>query len=593
MELEDFYQQLRSEVKIGIAEKLETDAEYPFPEDIFTSRVLLHMIESGMTFDGAEYCHYEGKSGNASIKISGYAFSENSEQLDLFITLYEDSDSILSIPDSDTKFAANQCVRFFVDSMSGKLGKILAPSSTEAILANTIQGCQDLDQVRIFVLTNKLAKAKNYSPRPYRNITIKLEVMDIERLYRHIISGKPRDELVINFVETCGFPLPCVFVPQGDTEYAYALTAIPGDTLRFLYEKYGGRLLEANVRSFLNTSGNINRGIRDTLRNQPERFMAYNNGLVIVADEIRIVDSFGGVAISWLKGMQIVNGGQTTASLYFTKKKYPNINLSQVRIPAKLIIFGEEDSSSEETLISDISRYANSQNTIRLADLSSNKPFHRELEKIANMVFCPDGIGQWFYERTTGSYNVMLARESSTPAKLKHLKERIPTSRKISKTDLAKYINTWEVKPSAVAFGAQKNFKNFMEMIENWEKGGFKPDIKWFKEAVAKAIIFKQADRIVAALGTASKIHVTTHLVAIFAEKFSSRTDFERIWQNQGISSGLKDLLTHWAPIVNRVMLEGSQGMLLSEWAKQKECWEEVKKADYDFSEIDSIPEII
>src|SRR4029453_15439568 len=146
------------------------------------------------------------------------------------------------------------------------------------------------------------------SPREISEKTIKLEVMDIERLYRHWSAGKPRDELVVNFEEVSGGALPCVYVPGQMTDYDYALTVIPGEALRFVYEKYGARLLEANVRSFLSATGKVNKGIRDTLRDAPEHFMAYNNGIVIVADEAHLGKTTdGGPGILWLKGMQIVN----------------------------------------------------------------------------------------------------------------------------------------------------------------------------------------------------------------------------------------------------------------------------------------------
>jgi hypothetical protein len=389
--------------------------------------------------------------------------------------------------------------------------------------------------------------------------------------------------------------LPCIYIPSCETDYAYALAVIPGESLRILYDKFGARLLEANVRSFLNVKGNVNKGIRETLRHNPSMFMAYNNGIVIVADEIRIEETpTRGYAIRWLKGMQIVNGGQTTASLYFTKKKLPETDLRKVRVPAKLIIPNKENTDAEEELIAAISRYANSQNAVKQADFSANKPFHRELEKIATTVFCPDdGVSRWFYERAAGSYNVLLAKEGTTPARLRRLKERNPSSRKLTKTDLAKYLNTWEKKPYIVALGAQKNFLDFMKTVEQWEENeGFSPSVDWFKQTIAKTILFKQADKIVAQLKTASKIHVTTHLVSLLSEKLGNRLDLDRIWQSQDMSSQLKSLLNSWAPEVNRLMVEGSNGRLLSEWAKKPECWERVKKGTYPMN-VESIPEII
>lgn len=594
MELLDFLHQVQAEVKATIEEQLETpEQDYPHEEWAFADIVMQHMVSAGMTFEAATICPFQGKVGNANLKVTGHAISEECDQLDLFISLYDETESLETITDGETKIAAEQCFRFLSRCIDGKLTKEIDPSCEAYEFALTLQdGYSEFDQIRVYVLTDRVAKSKNFKPRVMQGKTVKLEVMDIERLYRHTVAGKPRDELIVDFNEVCGEPLPCIYVPHGEADYDYALTVLTGESLQFLYEKYGSRLLEANVRSFLSVTGKVNKGIRDTLRQTPARFMAYNNGLVIVADDVRLApSSTGGHGIQWLKGMQIVNGGQTTASLYFTKKRSPDTDLTKVRIPAKLIVLHKEDPDAEEELISAISRYANSQNAVKQADMSANKPFHRELEKIATSIFCPDGTSQWFYERAAGSYNVLLAREGTTPAKLKRLKERIPTARKLTKTDLAKYINAWERKPYVVALGGQKNFKEFMDSVTELEAEGFLPDVSWFKGAVSKTILFKHADKIVAPLGTASKIHVTTHLVSIFAERLGDRVDMDRIWQQQDLSPQLKALLALWAPEVNRVMVAGSNGKLLSEWAKKPECWAQVKAGNYPMG-TESIPEI-
>ena len=278
---------------------------------------------------------------------------------------------------------AEQCLRFLAKCAEGRLAKTMDESDEAYAFAITIQDCYpNLDQIRVYVLTDRQAKAKNFKPREVSGKTVKLEVMDIERLHRHWSEGKPRDELVVNFEEVSGGALPCVYVPGEAADYDYAMTVIPGEALRFVYEKYGGRLLEANVRSFLSATAKVNKGIRDTLQATPERFMAYNNGIVIVADEVHLGKTGdGGPGILWLKGMQIVNGGQTTASIYFSKKKNPEIDLRRVRVPAKIIALRSQDSIAEEALISDISRFANSQTSVKLSDLSANKPFHVQIRK--------------------------------------------------------------------------------------------------------------------------------------------------------------------------------------------------------------------
>lgn len=458
MDLSEFLRETQSAVKA----QMRDGALYE--ELVFCGIVMEHMSDIGMTFEPVE-CHFEGKVGNANLRLSGYSISEESDQLDLFVSLYANAEEPTAIPDAETKTAVEQCLRFLTLCAEGKMAPKLDPSSDVRSLAETLQAIyDDLEQIRVYVITDRVAKAKSFKTRDIGGKAVRLEVMDIQRLHRHWSEGKPRDELIVDFKLVCGAPLPCVYVP-GESDYDYALTAIPAEALRLLYEQFGARLLEANVRSFLSVKGKgVNAGIQNTLRTAPERFMAYNNGIVIVADKMEL-DKAGGegsTGILWLKGLQIVNGGQTTASIYFTKKRFPETDLSRVRVPAKIIVMRDDDSAKEEALVSDISRYANSQNAVRQSDLSANKPFHVEIEKLSRSVFCPDGVGQWFYERAAGSYNTLLAREGTTPARLKALKEAIPTSRRITKTDLAKYITAWDKKPDIVSLGSQKNFDRFM-----------------------------------------------------------------------------------------------------------------------------------
>lgn len=586
MDLEDFLRQTRAEVQAEIGERLGTPgAAYPYPASVFAEIVMQHMFEIGMTFE-PEICHYSAKVGNATIRLSGFAVSDDTDQLDLFVSLYDDVDKIIPIVDSETKTAAEQCLRFLAKCAEGTLAATMDESNDAYVLAVTIQGCYvNLDQIRIYVLTDRQAKAKNFKAREVNGKTVKLEVMDIERLHRHWSEGKPRDELVVNFDEVCGGALPCVYVPGELTDYDYALTVIPGEALRFIYEKYGARLLEANVRSFLSATGKVNKGIRDTLKDDPERFMAYNNGIVLVADEAHLgKTSDGGPGIVWLKGMQIVNGGQTTASLYFTKKRSPEIDLRRVRVPAKVIILRSQDAVNEEALISDISKYANSQNSVKQSDLSANNPFHVEMEKLALSTYCPDGVGRWFYERAAGSYSTMLAREGVTPARLKHLKEVVtPPSRKITKTDLAKYLNAWDRKPDLVSLGSQKNFERFMDSLKAPEGQPPMPlpDVAIYKVMIAKAILFKKTHALIRPMFPAFQGNVVAYLIAVVADRVGSTINFEKIWINQDISPALRSQLQAWAPEINAVLHRSSDGKMISEWAKKPDCWNTVRLATY------------
>lgn len=563
-----------------------------YEELVFAGVVMEHMAEIGMTSEPVE-CHFEGKVGNANLRLSGYSVSEDGDKLDLFVSLYANVDELTSIPDAETKIAVEQCLRFLTLCAEGKMATKLDPASDVRSLAETLQGIYSgLEQIHVYVITDKVAKSKSFKTRDIGGKAVRLEVMDIERLYRHWSEGKPRDELLIDFNEVSGAPLPCVFVP-GESDCDYALTAIPGEALRLLYEKFGAQLLEANVRSFLSAKGRgVNAGIQTTLRSAPERFMAYNNGIVIVADEMRLGKTAdGSTGITWLKGLQIVNGGQTTASLYFTKKKYPDTDLSRVRVPAKIIVMREQDSMKEEALVSNISRFANTQNTVKQSDFSANKPFHIELEKLSRSIYCPDGVGQWFYERAAGSYTTLLARGGSTPAKLKTLKDAIPAARRITKTDLAKYINAWDRKPDIVSLGSQKNFDRFMASLTPADGQEVAlPTVTDFKAMIAKAKIYRDAQKLMRGMFPAFQANVTAYTVAVLSEKLGSRIDLQRIWARQAVSPELLSQISVWAKDVNDALHATANGRMVSEWAKRPECKEAVMGARYSAPAL-NIPE--
>ena len=585
MELAEFLKQTQQEVSTEIDDRLGSPGNaYPYPESVFSEIVMQHMSEIGMTFEPV-VCHYTAKVGNANLRLSGYAVSEDADQIDLFISLYEPGNEIKPVPDAETKSAAEQCLRFLGKCADGSLLSTMDKSNDAYALALNIRDSYPkLDQIRVYILTNRQAKSKNFKSREINGKTVKLEVMDIERLHRHWSEGKPRDELVVNFEEVSGGALPCVYVPSEAEGYDYAMTVIPGEALRFIYEKYGARLLEANVRSFLSVTGKVNKGIRDTLKNEPDRFMAYNNGIVLIADEANLGRTKdGSIGIIWLKGMQIVNGGQTTASLYFTQKKNPEVDLTLVRIPAKIIVLKSKNTENEEKLISNISKYANSQNSVKSSDLSANNPFHVEIEKLALSTYCPNGIGRWFYERAAGSYNVMLAREGKTPAKLRQLKDSIPPARKITKTDLAKYLNAWDQLPHLVSLGSQKNFDNFMSQFTDQasQNGLALLDITFFKKAIAKAILFKAVQKVIRPMFPAFQANITTYTISLIANRLKNKLDLDKVWQQQEISQQLKAQVQTWSVEVNRILLDSAGGKMVSEWAKKQECWETVRESKY------------
>lgn len=575
MELDEFARQLNSEVHDRITSGTDVS---PFSESVFTGIVLDYLAEIGMV-DSPQVCHHEGRLRNATIRISGYSFTEEDDRLDLFVAVFRDQASPEPVPKEVLMDAAQQAARFYKAVAKGGYTSQLDPSTESFQLGTAIMDKRrNLQAVRVFVITDGVIKEKKFKSTEDDGITISLEVMDIERLYRGMQAGLPRDEVLVDFEKLTGHLLPCVFVPTTES-YTTCLAVIPGNVLHAVYEQYGARLLESNVRSFLSVTGKVNKGIRETLRTNPQMFLAYNNGIVVTADEVKL-DRMpdGAPGIRYLRGMQIVNGGQTTASIHRAKKT-DRADLSKVFVPAKIINVADKEHIGE--MVSHVSKYANSQNTIQPADFSANEPFHIQIEKLADTTWCPDQRGRWFYERARGSYQVALFREGDTSARLKRLKEIIPPQRKFSKPELAKYLNAWDQKPHLVSFGSQKNFDAFMQDLRKQQARDWRPDEAWYRELVAKAIIFREVQRVVRSQGfPAHQANICAYLVSYLASRCDGAFDLGRVWKQQGISPELRSLLLQWAPRTDEALRSTAAGRMVTEWAKKEACWHAIRQLD-------------
>lgn len=598
MSLEEFHRNFRSDLQATISERVEA-GEGPFPSEelVFAEKVMEHVAETGICEEPV-VCHWNGKVGNAKLRITGYAVSADETALDLFVSHYFGTENLQDLADTDATATASEGVRFLFRAASGNLDARIDPTHSVRDLVATIRSrWADIDRLRVFVITDGKTKTKRFSNKEVHNKMVAVEAMDMERLFRHT-DGKPRDELSLSLVQSIGRPLPCVHVPDPDADYEYALTAIPGQLIRDLYLRFGPRLLEANVRTFLGTKKAVNKGIVETLRKEPEHFLAFNNGLVLVCDEAAFERADdGNLGLSFLKGLQIVNGGQTTSSIYFASRDDRTIDLSHVMVPAKIIILKGSQDDARERLISNVSRYANSQNAVKMSDLSANRPFHVQLEKLANETWCPDGATRWFYERAAGAYNVMLLRDGNTPARRRKLQEMIPPKRKLTKNDIAKYHEAWRGRPDVVARGGEKNFVEFMDALDKDPTIVPNPlDARWYRGMIAKVVLFKAIESMIKTKDAKEVfrqgwVNIATYVVSVVSDRLGDRLDLEQIWMRQGISGGLRDLLWEWAVVVNAEFNRIAPGQQISEVAKRADTWTRVRAADYAMT-LRGIPEM-
>ncbi|WP_233213368.1 AIPR family protein, partial [Mycobacterium hubeiense] len=409
------------------------------------------------------------------------------------------------------------------------------------------------------------------------DVTVTSHLWDLQRLYRLDTSGLEREVITVDIVDLLGRPLPCLPGPAG-ADHTVHLAVVPGGLVADLYGRYGSRLLERNVRSFLQARGAVNRGIRDTLIKRPDRFLAYNNGLSATAADVELVDLVeGGSGIARIRDLQIVNGGQTTASIHHAAAR-DKIDLSGVAVQLKLTVVRPD---LIDEIVPAISMYSNTQNKVTGADFSANHPFHVRVEELSRTVWAPAPDGaqrqtRWFYERARGQYADEVAR-AGTPAKQRQFKATTPTTQKFTKTDLAKFIHSWEQRPNTVSLGAEKNFREFMLRLR---ERPITPDVEWFHRLIGMAILFRSAEKIVQKQGFGGyRAQIVTYTIAKLAHETESRLDLDRIWRQQRLSPAVEHVIAELSHPIHGIITNPSGTVRhVGEWAKKLDCWKAVEE---------------
>ena len=548
---------------------LEADVEgsEQMLSEVFTRHLIDILVEAGELEDAVP-CHLRDR----GIEVHGYGIDDE-DTLNLIGTIYRGDVPPVSVAPGDVNTAARRLLGLWERCREQPFHERLEESSEAYDMALHIhQSRGAIRRVRLFIVSDGRTSADKLTLDHTDGIEVRRSVWDIERLQRLETSGQPREPIEIDFVERYGAALPCLLTGKGRKDYDAMLAVFPGVWLADIYHEYGARLLELNVRSFLQATGKVNRGIRDTLRNEPERFLAYNNGISATASEVTLLDlPSGGLGIAAVRDLQIVNGGQTTASVH--RAQLTGTDLTEVSVQAKVTVV---PSDRLEEIVPLISRYANSQNKVSEADLRANDPFHVEIESLSRTVWTPavgDALRQtrWFYERARGQYRDALSREG-TPARQRAWKTTHPTSQRFTKTDLAKFENTWAQLPHEVSRGAQKNFTVFMSLLS---QSPVRPTIDHYQRLVAKAILWKRAERLVSEEQFGGyRANLVAYAIAKLSHATAQRVDLLRIWEQQALEPTLDGALTELSHLAWKVLVDlAPPGANITEWAKQERCW--------------------
>lgn len=544
-----------------------------FREDAFTAVVVEALGDMGQLSD-VELCYFDSRIGRYAAKVNGWSLDEEGGQVDLVTTIFRNETTPGTIPGSELKEASRRAARVVVEAHRGLHLEMEPASPTFDMMQRLHEAAGSITRVRVVLVTDGIARDPGELEQEFV-LPVSMDVWDIRRLYRAEASGLPYEPIEINIEERLGRPLPCLPALNGESEFEAYLAIVPGELLYSLYHEYGPRLLELNVRSFLQARGKVNQGIRNTLKEEPERFLAYNNGISVTAEEVEIRRIPGeGVGIRRITGLQVVNGGQTVASIHRAKDRDRG-DLSDVSVQAKITVVRPDQI---ETLVPKISRFANTQNRVNEADFSANHAFHVRIQQLSETLWAPGEQHRWFYERARGQYQVAKSRQATTPARKRQFEDMTPAKLRFDKVLLAKYDNAWHQRPHLVSRGGQKNFVSFMDRLAKEQRGDWEPDANYYKQLIAKAIVFRRAEKVARLLKLpAYRANAVAYTVSLLSYRTAGRIDLADIWDQQECPQALADAMWEWMLVLHAEIIDSAGPRNVTEWCKQEACWRHVQ----------------
>ncbi|RPD44281.1 abortive phage infection protein [Paracnuella aquatica] len=547
---------------------------------------------------------------DGQLKINGYTVNESGERLQIFI-VNEDS---IDIAADESKLLITQkayyekqfarAFRFVNKAFKKYLDDEIQDSSPSKALISFLAssaGAEQIDVVEIFLLSaTATVETRSGEPTPKRidfddeaikvsyskerksipkDITVIKRLIDLNFLYNVIISQGNREALEIHFDEPpFNYVIESIQAADEDNFESY-LCVLPATVLFELYKRYSSRMLEKNVRSFLQFKG-VNAGIKDTIRRSPEKFLAYNNGLTITATGKETVEQDGKVYIKYLKDFQIVNGGQTTATIYFSKKD--GLDVSKVRVMAKINVAKDSTEEELEDLISNISTFSNAQNKVSKVDLRSRNPQLLKLKSLSDSVVTPGGR-KWFFERAKGEFNTLIRKSPKDRSKIE---KEYPKERRFSKEELAKYFIAWGDQPYLVKKGGEKVFRDFIECLSADEKGKKGPEIDrgFYEELISKIILFRSLEKIYGSgkysFGNLRAAVVPYSISVLYSYANGSKEgivfDLGKLWLNEGLADDLSKFFSDLMKLMNELIKKYAASDDYNEYSKKAELWDRI-----------------
>lgn len=626
----DFLETLRNDSAISGAET----------EDEFLNRTLEILTDFNEIEDPVRIGMGDKPRKNKSLmRIDGYSFDEVDRSLILLISDFQDSYNTDNLTETRVDELYWRLYNFLDETCNGDINEYFDASDdilkVARLIRRRINAVGDdpemLLKIKFFIITNKELSTKLLDKNLLETTIRKKKgrsktTKTTKKIKKADFNGKPleinlwhperffemensnnNDPIVIDiendFPDLCIKGIPCIKGNIGeDLGYEAYIAIIPGKLLASIYIEHGSKVLEGNVRAFLGTNGSksVNSGIKKTINTDPTKFFTYNNGIATTAADVEIVETNGETLITRMVDLQIINGGQTTASLAEAVLKRTNIDLDGIFVPMKLTVIEDRETEDEEgirfydRMVQDIAKFANSQNKVTAADLFSNDPFHIWMEKMSKKHLAPPSLYAiptgWYYERSRKKYlqeQIKLRGEDAKRFTLKFPKKQI-----INKEQLAMYLTAIDLKPHIVSKGKNWTMKEFGTKIGmDYRSNKALFNEFYFKKCICAAIIFRSVDHYLESNKDSAKKptgfwyksggykgNIVPYTIAkIFSSIPKGYTlNWDYIWQKQALSPAFMREVEKVTKFTNDFICD-SHGVIVTEYCKRASTWEEYR----------------
>lgn len=575
------------------------------------SQVLPSMLDAKL-IDSEDYneSYLDDKYNN--LKLNAYTVNGSGERLQLFIVDEMSIDETSNIEElciskkSDYESQFKRTNKVIKKAFSGQLFNSIQDSDKAKVIASKLEskeGFEEFDVIEIFLITLTITTSNQGKiPQVRNNIYFKDEkiirtyktdgknsskevlilkrLIDLNFLFNVMVSRGHREVLTIDFEKSFNYSIEAIKAAENSTFSSY-LCVLNANVLEDLYKQYGSRLLEKNVRSFLDFRG-VNGGIKNTIRTEPEKFIAYNNGLTITATAIKTFEKKHKLYIKSLTDFQIVNGGQTTATIYFSKKD--GLDIGNVQVMAKINVAKQTNEKKLEQLINNISEFSNAQSRVSKVDLRSRNPQLIKIKTLSESVLTPSS-NKWFFERSKGEFSTLLRKAGKNKVRIK---KEFPNERKFTKELMAKYYSSWGDEPYMVKKGGEKIFRYFIEQLSPNEDSDItapKIDRLYYENIISKIILFRKMEKIHGAgknsIGQirSAVIPYSLSILHQYSDKRNKKFDMSKIWRQEGLDDDLTIFLYNLMFLMNELIKQYSLSDDYGEYSKKPELWESIKES--------------